>query len=159
TAGLPHIPPGNEVQGDRAYRAAALHWIGSHPVGFVVLVAKRLVRSVDPTALLNNGAKGHTAVRWLARAAWAVVMVVALVGALRRHRGSWAVLLSLLVPQLVEIVLFGGGFRFLAPSVPLLFLLAVGVLADALGLSGRASRARAYLSARPSRQPLPAQRL
>jgi len=157
TAGLPHIPPGNEVQGDRAFRAAALHWIGSHPAGFVGLVAKRFVRSVDPTALLSNGAKGHAAQRWLARAAWAGVMVLAIVGVIRRHRGSWAVLLSLLVPQLVEIVLFGGGFRFLAPSVPFLLLLAVGVLGDTLG--GGPSRARVYLSARPSQRPVPAHSL
>ena len=144
---LPPPPPGSEVKGDQAYRAEALRWIQQHPKRFLVLIGKRLVRSLDPMALLNKGIRGPAPFRWLARAAWALVGLLAAIGAVKYHRGAWAVLLSLLVPQLIEIALFGGGFRFFAPSVAFLFLLAVAgavgvltVLVDmpvAEGLGGR----------------------
>jgi hypothetical protein len=119
-AGLPVLPPGTETQGDRAYRKAALHWIAGHPAGFAALTVRRLVRGVDPTALLNNGVVGSTSSRWLARCLWAVVLGVGAVGIAFHHRREWSVLLTFLIPQAFEIALFGGGFRFFAPCVPLL---------------------------------------
>src|SRR6266851_3411330 len=116
-AGLPPIPPGTEVQGDSAYRKAALNWIGAHPAGFVALIGQRLLRSLDPTALLNKGVVGSAPTRWLVRGIWAMVLALAAWGIILRHRGPWAWLLTLFVPQAVEITLFGGGFRFFAPCV------------------------------------------
>ena len=50
--------------------------------------------------------------------------------------------LSFLVPQAVEIVLFGGGFRFLSPDVPFLVLWAV---VGALALLERYPRVQALV--------------
>lgn len=121
-AGLPSIPPGNEVQGDRAYRRAAIQWITSHPGTFAIRMVERVVRGFDPVSLLNKGVVGPGILRWIARGGWAVVVLLALVGVVRRHRGRWLVPVSLLLPVIAELAVFGGGFRFLAPAIPFVIL-------------------------------------
>jgi hypothetical protein len=46
------------------------------------------------------------------------------------HRGPWLVPISLVMATLLVVVVFGGGFRFLVPVVPLLSIWGVAGVTD-----------------------------
>jgi hypothetical protein len=73
--------------------------------------------------------------------AWIAALLLVAVGLLRRHRGPWLVPLSLVVLLTAQVMVFGGGFRFLVPALPFLALWAVvgaASLKDTLGPRTRA---------------------
>jgi 4-amino-4-deoxy-L-arabinose transferase-like glycosyltransferase len=122
--GLP-IPPVDEVENDRYLRDFAVAWIRDHPAEFAKRAPERLVRTFDPVTRLNRGVFGDPAQRWSARVAWMAALVLIAVGLIRRHRGPWLVPLSLVVLLTVQVMVFGGGFRFLVPALPFLALWAI----------------------------------
>lgn len=119
--GLPPAPDG-EVEGDRAYREFAQDWIRDHPGEFAQRVPERIVRTLDPVTRTNKGVFAPLPIRWAVRIFWIAVLAVVGLGLVTHHRGRWLVPLSLAVLTTFQVVLFGGGFRFLIPALPFLAL-------------------------------------
>lgn len=133
--GLP-IPPDDEIENDRFLRDFAVAWIRDNPAEFASRVPERLVRTFDPVTRLNRGVFLDPVPRWSVRVAWIAALVLVAVGLFRRHRGPWLVPLSLVVLLTAQVMVFGGGFRFLIPALPFLALWAIvgaGWLKDAVG--------------------------
>jgi 4-amino-4-deoxy-L-arabinose transferase-like glycosyltransferase len=122
--GLP-VPPDDEVQNDRFMRDLATEWIRENPAEFAERVPERLLRTFDPVTRLHHGVLLEPASRWAVRVAWIAALLLAAVGLYRRHRGPWLVPLSLAVLLTVQVVIFGGAFRFLVPALPFLALWAI----------------------------------
>lgn len=136
--GLPQTPDG-EVETDRALRDFAVGWIEDHPAEFAKRVPERLVRTFDPVTRLNKGVFAPPELRWVARTVWFGVVVLMFVGLVQHHRGRWLPPLSFAVLLTGQVVVFGGGFRFLIPALPFLALWAV---VGAWWLAGRLVRAK-----------------
>jgi Dolichyl-phosphate-mannose-protein mannosyltransferase len=132
TAGLPRFPAGTEVENDRVFRSAAVHWITEDPLRFFGRMDDRLVRTFDPMTRLVHGTFGSVSLRWMVRGVWAVLLVIALWGLNLHHRGPWLVPISLVAATLLLVVVFGGGFRFLVPVVPFLSIWGVAGMTDIL---------------------------
>jgi hypothetical protein len=132
TAGLPRFPAGTEVENDRAFRSAAVHWILADPVRFVGRIDDRLVRTFDPMTKLVHGVFGSAFLRWTVRVIWMLLMAIALWGLVLHHRRRWLVPISFVTATLLLVVVFGGGFRFLVPVVPFLSIWGVAGLTDVL---------------------------
>jgi 4-amino-4-deoxy-L-arabinose transferase-like glycosyltransferase len=130
--GLPQIPAGTEVENDRAYRSAAVHWILADPVRFVGRMDDRLVRTFDPMTKLIHGIFGSVSQRWTVRVIWIVLMAFVAWGLILHHRGPWLVPISIVAATLLLVVGFGGGFRFLVPVVPFLSIWGVAGLTDVM---------------------------
>ena len=122
--GLP-VPPVDEVENDRFLRDFAVAWIRDNPSEFAERVPERLVRTFDPVTRLNRGVFLDPAPRWTVRVAWIAALLLVAVGLFRRHRGPWLVPLSFAVLLTVQVMVFGGGFRFLVPALPFLALWAI----------------------------------
>ena len=122
--GLPPTPDG-EVATDRALSQYAKEWIRTHPGEFAERVPQRLVRTFDPVTRLNKGVFAPPGLRWAVRIIWVALLAIIGWGLVQRHRGPWLVPLSFVVLLTLQVVVFGGGFRFLIPALPFLALWAV----------------------------------
>lgn len=143
-AGLPPVPVG-ELETDRALNSFAVSWIRSHPGEFAKRVPERLARTFDPMTRLNKGVVAPTPVRWTVRALWSAALALMALGLVQHHRGKWLVPLSFAILMTVQVVVFGGGFRFLIPALPFLSLWAVAGASSLLQcLVGRGDSALRY---------------
>jgi len=127
---LPQIPAGTEVENDRAYRSAAVHWILADPLRFVGRMDDRLVRTFDPVTKLIHGTFGSVSQRWTVRVIWIILMAFVVWGLVLHHRGPWLVPISIVAATLLLVLGFGGGFRFLVPVIPFLSIWGVAGLTD-----------------------------
>lgn len=139
--GLPHDVPTGEVESDREYQRFAVAWIQKHPGEFAARVPQRLIRTFDPVTRLNRGVFAPAPLRWTVRVLWIAVLFTIAVGLARHHRGPWLVPLSLVVAMTAQVCVFGGGFRFLIPSLPFL------ALWSAAGIAAILRRAAPHFSA------------
>jgi hypothetical protein len=131
--GLPPTPAG-EVETDRAYTEFARQWIRDHPGEFAARVPQRIVRTLDPVTRLNKGVFAPPPIRWAVRIVWIAVLALIGLGIVQHHRGRWLVPLSLTMLLTLQVVVFGGGFRFLIPALPFLALWGVAGASSILSL-------------------------
>jgi hypothetical protein len=131
--GLPPTPAG-EVETDRAYTEFAQQWIRDHPGEFAARVPQRIVRTLDPVTRLNKGVFAPPPIRWAVRIIWIAVLALIGLGIVQHHRGRWLVPLSLTMLLTLQVVVFGGGFRFLIPALPFLALWGVAGASSILSL-------------------------